>query len=114
MSKISLGAYRWDIIFRGGFGQAVARRGAALTCLTASSPRPAYAHRLPLSISIACGEEGYEVERSAAVIASFGARHISSEGDMLRCRMTVGSVVRTSASWALSPERAASPYRGDA
>ena len=83
MSKISLGAYRWDIIFRGGFGQAVARRGAALTCLTASSPRPAYAHRLPLSISIACGEEGYEVGRSAAVIASFGARHISSEGDML-------------------------------
>ena len=70
-------------IFRGGFGQAVARRGAALTCLTASSPRPAYAHRLPLSISIACGEEGYEVGRSAAVIASFGARHISSEGDML-------------------------------
>ena len=57
--------------------------GAALTCLTASSPRPAYAHRLPLSISIACGEEGYEVGRSAAVIASFGARHISSEGDML-------------------------------
>ena len=101
-------------IFRGGFGQAVARRGAALTCLTASSPRPAYAHRLPLSISIACGEEGYEVGRSAAVIASFGARHISSEGDMLRYGMTVGSVVRTSASSALSPERAASSYHGDA
>ena len=70
-------------IFRAGFGQAVARRGAALTYPTASSPRPACDHRSPLSISIVCGEEGYEVGRSAAVIASFGARHISSEGDML-------------------------------